>query len=35
MILSAPRGEKIIGFFGRYGREIDAIGIVTRPSRCS
>lgn len=33
--LSGPPGEEIIGFFGRYGAEIDAIGIITGPSRCS
>ncbi len=33
--LSAPSGEEIIGFFGRHGAEIDAIGIITGPSRCS
>lgn len=34
-LLSAPHGEEIIGFFGRHGSEIDAIGIVTGTSRCS
>jgi Jacalin-like lectin domain len=33
-ILYAPVGEEIIGFFGRAAREVDAIGIVTGPSRC-
>lgn len=33
--LAAPLGEEIIGFFGRAGAEIDALGIITGPSRCS
>lgn len=31
--LKAPPGEEITGFFGRHGREIDAIGIVTSSMR--
>lgn len=34
-VLSAPNGEEIVGFFGKEGAELDAIGIVTAPSACN
>lgn len=33
--LTAPAGEEIIGFFGKEGTELDAIGIITAPSACN
>ena len=35
VLFAAPQGEEVIGFFGRSGRELDSIGIITAPTHCS